>query len=383
MLMFRYRNLLSVMAIGLSILAGCCQQEEKATLYVGTYGNSIHILEYDAATGTLVRKDSIPATNSSYIAFGQSQDILYAVSEGDSLTSGLYTFKETAEGWTQMKFFNGTGEGPCYVFTVPGESKVVTADYSKGSFTVIGTNEGIADTTLQQTGFESRYNGNPPTPKRQELAHIHQIQELPSEICALAGVEGRYLLVTDLGNDNIKVARLNDEFPYMELVDTIECGAGSGPRHLEFNLKAGLMYCLTEISGEVLVWSVGNNEGVPSFKEIQRVKVDACDAKGSGDIHLHPSGKWLYTSHRLEGDGISVLEVGPDGLVSKVGFRATGTHPRNFIFSPDAKRMLVACRDTHSIEIYDIDDATGLLSEKKSEIFIGEDKPVCLLFSGM
>ena len=38
----------------------------------------------------------------------------------------------------------------------------------------------------------------------------------------------------------------------------------------------------------------------------QSLKADLTDAGGSADIHLHPSGRFLYTSHRLKNDGISV-----------------------------------------------------------------------------
>lgn len=75
-----------------------------------------------------------------------------------------------------------------------------------------------------------------------------------------------------------------------------------------------------------------------------------------------------------------MLKVGEDGLLEKIGYTPTQSHPRNFTFSPDGRRILVACRDTNSIQVFDIDPETGLLSECRHTFTTGSDKPVCLIF---
>ena len=52
--------------------------------------------------------------------------------------------------------------------------------------------------------------------------------------------------------------------------------------------------------------------------------------------------------------------------------------PRNFIITPNGKYLLVACRDTNVIQIFERDQATGLLTDIKKDIKV--DKPVCLKF---
>ena len=57
-------------------------------------------------------------------------------------------------------------------------------------------------------------------------------------------------------------------------------------------------------------------------------------AKGSGDIHISPDGKFLYASNRLKADGIAIFSINQEeGTLTKTGYQLTGIHPRNFIIS--------------------------------------------------
>lgn len=377
------KNITLAVLAASTLFSMSCARDAESTLYVGTYGGAIHILSFDAASGEISAVDTIPAVNASYLCLGadntSGEKVLFAVSENDS-ESGAYSFARDREGdWRMTAFSDRTGEGPCFILSPEQSDVVLTGDYSNGSFTVLGTADGVLSERLQQEKFESVYDGNVPFPGRQDKSHIHQLKEIPSRICASLGLQGRYMLVTDLGNDLIHVYRFDGTALNPVSRSEICCGAGSGPRHMEFDIDNNLLYCISEISGEIIVWKICNDGEDVSFDEIQRLTADGNAAAGSADIHLHPSGKWLYTSHRLKGDGISVMAVNADGTLVKTGYRCTGGHPRSFIITPDGKRMLVACRDAHSIQVYSIDGATGMLSETFSEFNIGEDRPVCLV----
>ena len=102
-------------------------------------------------------------------------------------------------------------------------------------------------------------------------------------------------------------------------------------------------------------------------------------AKGSGDIHISPDGKFLYASNRLKADGLAIFSIHPEnGMLTKVGYQLTGIHPRNFIITPNGKYLLVACRDSNEIQIYERDTDTGLLTDIRKDIKVV--KPVCIKF---
>jgi 6-phosphogluconolactonase (cycloisomerase 2 family) len=104
-----------------------------------------------------------------------------------------------------------------------------------------------------------------------------------------------------------------------------------------------MLYCLCELSGEVLAYEIAAEDGTPQFTLKQRIMADEVNAGGSADIHLHPSGKWLYTSHRLDNDGIATFCIKEDGTLEKIRYNKTARHPRNFMISDDGAFMLVAC----------------------------------------
>jgi len=181
-----------------------------------------------------------------------------------------------------------------------------------------------------------------------------------------------YLVVSDLGNSKIRVLDRQNLTPVTEL----ECGNGAGPRHMEIDLAHQLLFCITELSGEVISWKYSDN----GFTEVQRITADEVNAGGSADIHISPDGRFLYTSHRLANDGISVFSISKDGTLTKIGYRNTGVHPRNFIITPDGSQMIVACRDTKTLEVYGIDRESGLLSEMLSRYEMETDAPVCIIY---
>ena len=65
--------------------------------------------------------------------------------------------------------------------------------------------------------------------------------------------------------------------------------------------------------------------------------------------------------------------------LTKTGYQLTGIHPRNFIISRNGRYLLVACRDSNSIQVFERDSQTGLLKDTGKTI--KTNKPVCLKFT--
>ena len=203
---------------------------------------------------------------------------------------------------------------------------------------------------------------------RQEASHIHQLKAVPGK------AEG-YILATDLGADVIRLLKAGkgEGTLKFEHIKDIPCPAGSGPRHMEFSADGERLYVIAELSGEVLAYKVSGS-GEPEFELVQRVQADEVNAGGSADIHMHPSGKLIYTSHRLENDGISIFKVNEDGTLEKCGYAHTDRHPRNFMITDDGQLLLVACRDDRSIQVFRI-EKDGTLTLTPSKLVFESDMP--------
>ena len=331
-------------------------KDNSVLINVGTYGQHMYRYAIDTETLEIFSIDVVDAHNASYVI--DEGENVYAVSETGH-GSGAYSFADAGQ-MVKTAELRQTGADPCFIMAYDG--KVLTADYSGGSVTVFSTENGGLDDCIQSLEF----CGSGPVEGRQESSHIHQLKLIP-------GTD--YILAADLGADMIRVLRFEKET--LVHVSDIPCPSGSGPRHMEFNASADKLYCITELSGEVLVFDMCTACEPPYFELEQHAQADEVNAGGSADIHMHPSGRYLYTSHRLDNDGISVFAVGEDGLLNKIAYARTGRHPRNFLITPDGNLLMVTCMHDNIVQVFRIaEDGTLLLTD--AVIRFDDDQPSCL-----
>lgn len=337
-------------------------------LLIGTYGNNVYSTTYDQSTMEFGTMTPAPGLDCSYICRSNDGKAFFSVSENKH--PGAYSFDGKL---AQTAYIDeAVGEYPCYITAFPGSNYVLTANYGSGTVTVLDTKDNVITGCAQTIKF----TGSGPVTKNDSQIHAraHQCKPIPASM----GGRGKWLLVNDLGSDKIRVCkyRKHAKVPFKEISRfTADAPKGSGPRHMEFNEEKGLLYIITELSGEVLVYKLRG----PRLKLIQIVQADEVGAGASADIHIHPSGKWLYVSHRIANDGISIFKIGDDGLLEKVQYHHTGIHPRNFAVSPDGNTLLVACMESKCVQVYPIDNTTGAVGPVAKTLEL-EDRPVCLLF---
>ena len=203
-----------------------------------------------------------------------------------------------------------------------------------------------------------------PDSLRQGEPHLH---------CALLSPDGDYLLASDFSSDNILIFRvLPDSLAYLS---SCRLPDGSGVRHLTFHPDGKYLYSIGELDGRVCVFEY--KDGELSF--LSAYQADPLRSGGSADIRVSPDGKYLYASHRLESDGISIFRILDGGRALEfLAYEKTGRHPRNFRISPDGRFLFCACRDSDRIDIYEIRE--GLLYPSGIPS-IPISQPVCIEFS--
>lgn len=328
------------------------EKETVMEITTGTYGSHIYRYGFDSGSLEFSFLEKVEAENASYAI--KDADNIYAVSETGN-ASGAYSFR-LRDKTVMTAEKRQTGADPCYMI-IYGD-KILTADYSGGSISIFPIISGALGDCIQRLEFQ----GSGPVKARQGSSHIHQLKPIP---------DTDWILASDLGADKIRLLRFEDGTLVHK--NDIECPPGSGPRHMEFGKDGKILYCISELSGNVLVYSVNGNDA-PVFTLIQEIQADEVNAGGSADIHLHPSGKYLYTSHRLDNDGIAMFRTLPDGKIEKIGYSKTGRHPRNFCISPDGSLLFVACRDDKIIQVFHIED-NGYLTLTPSVLRFEEDMP--------
>ena len=345
-------------------LLSSCTQNDKLTMLVGTYtydtSRGIYSFAFDQETGVASALDSVEVENPSYLVISDDNRHVYCVTEkGNESKVNAFDFNAKQGKLTLINSLPADAD-PCHIRFIPG-NRLSVANYSGGTLSIYGINPDEALSELQNNiSFDSPIG---PDTIRQKGHHIHFSILTPDN----------NLLVNDLGADCMHVVDLNTQPVATASVAT---KPAYGPRHSVFSPDGKNLYLLNELSGHIVAYHYGS---LTEITEYQDIVADETDARGSADIIISPDGRFLYASHRLKNDGISVFEISGDGSLKKVGYCNTQSHPRNFNITPNGKFMLVACRDGNVIQVLKRDAATGLLTDTHNDIIV--PRPVCIKFA--
>jgi 6-phosphogluconolactonase (cycloisomerase 2 family) len=345
--------------------------DDHLYLIAGSYSNGttagISVYDFDMQTGDFECISGIKdIVNPSYLVVSPDEKFIYSTNETENGAVSAFTFDKKTGTLSLINSQFTKGVDPCYININKEATFIVTANYNGESISVFPLAENGSISPLSQYIVFS-------SPNEQAMPHSHTHT-------AILSPNEKYLFVTDLGRDRVYRLKVTDGrrgiYLTWEPEHTVLLKTGSGPRHLAFHPNGCFLYSINELSG--MITGFYYRDGIPRI--IQYIESDmtpGAERKGSADIHLTPDGKFLYSSNRLKADGLAIFSVdSSDGRLTKIGYQRTGIHPRNFIISPNGKFLLCANRDSNSIQIFKIDQGSGLLNLMEKEISV--DKPVCL-----
>ena len=362
-------------ALACFIMTGSLTAQEYRLL-VGTYteetpAEGVYLYSFDSQTAEATLLDMAPSGNPSFVTLSPDQNRAYSVNEFKDGRQGVSSFILEGDKIRPLNLIPEDqidGRDPCNILDL-GET-VITSNYTGGSVTVFALDEkdGSLIQMSQYFSFWMRYT---------QVVSGLPVGEQPANMhCAVKSPDGKYVFVTNLGMDCVHRYDKGEGIHPLGNSTIAWRHQGLtkyGPRHMVFSADGHFAYLLCELGDKLIVFEYHNGELFP----IQTLTAYKGKGHGSADIHISPDGRFLYTSHRLKGDGIAIFTIDPaTGKVRSAGFQPTGTHPRNFAITPDGRWLLCACRDDDRIEIYSIDNNTGLLTHSGKTIDLGA--PVCI-----
>ena len=200
----------------------------------------------------------------------------------------------------------------------------------------------------------------------------------PTFILLFFHADNKFLYVTDLGTDKIMIYRIKKNgLPEPAEMPWIKVTPGAGPRHLAFSPSGKFVYLTEELSSKISVFK--RNKKTGALELIQHVSSLPGDFNGINalaDIHVHPSGKFLYASNRGH-NSIVIFAVDKKGMLQYIGHQSTkGEKPRNFMIDHSGDYLLVANRESDNVVLFEINRKTGKLTDTGTEINV--PAPVCL-----
>ena len=353
-------------------------QIREPRLYVGTYtsgkSEGIYVYRMDRSTGALTRFSSIKSVNPSFLTIDQSKRYLYAVNEvgeyGGKPGGGVSAFAiDPTTGSLRLLNEQATqGADPCHLSIDDRKRTLLVANYTGGSVTVLPVRP---DGTL----------GVATEVKQHEGSGVKEQQKGPHAHCVILDLAERHALVADLGIDKVMIYRFDRvtgklspaQQPFAELT------AGAGPRHLSLHPSGKHLYVINELDSTMTSFKYNELNG--TLAKIETVSTLPSDFTGTSycaDVHVSPSGKFLYGSNRGH-NSIVVFEIDSGGKLKLVEHVSTeGNWPRNFTIDPAGKFLLVANQRSDNVVSFHIDQRTGRLTPTGHNEQI--PAPVCLKF---
>ena len=305
-----------------------------------------------------------------YLAEGNSKVYaLRSLSENSSLCTfnskvlkGKIGIIELPSLQVPMKESVTEGKNSCHVLLLPREA--VVSDYTSGTLSLFPLGE---DGEVEGAPRVLKFEGSSVHPRRQKSPHIHSSALSP---------DGKMLVVVDLGCDKIYRFAVENGRVVTPQLSFIALPAGCGPRFSTFSKDGNYLYVVTELSDEVLVYSTSD------FALLGRYTISGENPEGGAHIALSADGRYLYASLRVssaanEGlckisDGVAIYRCLSNGKLKKVYYQPTGGHPRHFTLSDDGKALVVACRDSNTIEIYPLDAKKGVPTGEVEKVIVSE-----------
>ena len=301
------------------------------TIYVSSsrgWGiGGIHAFDMDEK-GKLVFKDKTEAWSPMY--FAKANGKLYALLrdpyKSASPNSAMVSFDISENGRLVNKSEMVSTEGTvaCHLSVSSDGKDVYAANYSSGSVAKVGEKLVV-------------HEGKGPHPSRQTAPHTHMAVLTPDE---------KYVVVCDLGVDKIFFYDRN-----LELVSIREMPAGCGPRHIVFSNDGKLIYCVTELSNEVIVLKYNDGKAEIVGDAVSTLPEGYKGRNTASAIRLSADGKYLYVANRGH-NSIAAFSVEGDKVSDPTFTSCGGKTPRDIYIVDDI--LLCANQDTDTVVTFKV-----------------------------
>jgi 6-phosphogluconolactonase len=347
--------------------------------YVGTYtskeGKGIYAFRFNRQTGELAPLGLAAETpNPSFLVLHPTGKFLYAVGYTGPATGPRIGFVRAfavnpdPAKLTLLNEQSSGGGGPVRLTIDRSGTDVLVANYGTGSVAVLPVETdgrlGVATALQQHTGWGPNQN-------RQEGPHAHSVVLDPAN---------RFAFACDLGIDKVMIYQLDPAAGTLTRHGWVALPPGSGPRHLAFSPDGRLAFVVSEMLSTLTVFRYDAAAG--ALTEIQSLSTVAPDWKGTNkaaEVHVHPSGKFVYVSNRGD-DSLATFCAAPDGSLTLAGLTpCNGKTPRFFTLDAAGEWLLCANQDSGTITVFKIDQKTGRPAPVGAPVNV--PNPVCIVLS--
>ena len=369
---------------------------------VGT-GGGISVFSVDMTTGTLApvmrTGPEFDRMNTGYLAVNPNGRFLYATNEVESYDSeygggAVLTFAinqadgTIAHAGTQPSM----GVWPAYISIDKAGSRVTVANHGNydPSVRVVRKNgvpeiekvwdDGTvallpvkADGTLERASDVAILERTQSVDKvTQRSAHAHSVNWDPSQ---------RMVVACDKGCDRVYTYRVANGSHMLADGKVVKTEPGIAPRHSSFHPRLPYVFIVNERQSSLSCYRYdANTADISLVQTVPTIPADYTMNNSPADVHVHPNGKFVYSSNRGH-NSIAIFRIDEaSGRMSLVEIVSTqGSTPRGFNFDPSGRFLFAGNQGTGSVVTCTVDGESGTLTPTGAKAEV--PRPVCIQFA--
>lgn len=349
--------------------------QSKFMAYVGSYSyngqaKGITVYDVDVEQGCFKYRCEVEVDNSSYLTVSNDGRTLYSIAD-----EGVVSFRIMENGGlSRLNKVNIKGMRGCHIATDAEDQYIFVSGYHDGKETVLKLKEDGSVGDITDGVFHKG------------LGSVAERTFRPHVSCSLRTPDGHFVMVADLGIDQVKIYRFDEKKGLLTLVDALRCEMESGPRQFLFSRDGKFIYLMYEIKNviDVFTYEFEDGDRVPRIDKIQTIASTAPERlsqlTAACAIRLSPEENYLYCSNAGD-NSISVYQRDQEtGLLTLLCcLPVSGDYPKDIAVFPDERHLASINHASNSISFFNVDYENGLLVMCSRSIEVNE--PNCCVIT--
>lgn len=320
---------------------------DKYVAYVAGYtredNHGLKVFDVDIKKGRMSFRSEINITNPSYLTISHNGKLLYSITD-----EGVKSYSILPDG--DLKAINShtiNGMRGCYISTDYTDKYLFVAGYHDGKVTVLSLKKNGA---IDKITDEVYHKGLGSVAERNSRPHIN---------CVKMTRDNKYLCVTDVGMDHVKIYKFNHKNGTIKLVDILHSDMESQPRHIKFSKDGKFAYVIHEASNVIDVYSYEDKDDQPYFDKLQTIStLNDYHAGGSAasSVQLSSDDKYVFCSNAGD-NSVGAFKRDPKtGMLEKLFvLPVSGDYPKDFTSTPDNKFLFSLNHESNTITFFKMD----------------------------
>ncbi|MDO4325804.1 MAG: lactonase family protein [bacterium] len=337
----------------------------KYMAYVGSYSyngkaKGITVLDVDVENGYFIPRCEMEVDNSSYVVASNSGKTLYSIAD-----EGIVSFRILPNGsLSRLNSANIKGMRGCQLSTDKDDKYIFVSGYHDGKATVLHLNKDGSVGSIADGVF---HKGLGSVAERTFRSHVSCTRRTP---------DGKFLMVADLGIDQVKIYRFDDKEGKLMLVDALRCELESAPRHFIFSNDGKFIYLMYELKNVIDVYTYETGDRSPKIEKIQTISTTGkkhAQLTAACAIRMSPDEKYMFCSNAGDNSVSIYSRDAETGLLTQLCcLPISGEYPKDIAIFPDGKHLASMNHESGTITFFKIDYEKGLIVMNHRSVHVNE-----------